>query len=63
MFDGHEVLTVNEAAKYLRVDVQAMYRLLQNGKCPGVKVGKSWRIRKADLDDYLRGSWKPEGKN
>lgn len=48
-----------EAAAYLRVHPQTVYRRLQAGKMPGAKVGKVWRLRKSDVDDYLRGSIKP----
>jgi len=46
----HAVLTPEEAAEYLRVNPQTVYRLLRAGKCPGVKIGRQWRIRRADLD-------------
>lgn len=47
------LLTVPEAAGYLRVSVATVYRLLRRGAMPGVKVGKSWRIPQATLDAYL----------
>jgi len=28
-----------------------VYRLLRAGKCPGVKFGRQWRIRRTDLDN------------
>ena len=51
----HELLTPEEAARYLRVNPQTVYRLLRGGRCPGVKVGRQWRIRKADLEAHLGG--------
>ena len=59
---ANQVWTVDEAADYLRVSAQTVYRRLQVGKMPGAKVGKSWRLRKVDIDDYLRGTWKPAAK-
>ena len=44
------VLTPEEAAHYLPVNPQTVYRLLRAGKCPGVKIGRQWRIRRRDLD-------------
>ena len=49
--EAHAVLTPEEAAAYLRVNPQTVYRLLRAGKCPGVKIGRQWRIRRRDLDD------------
>ena len=51
----HELLTPEEAAPYLRVNPQTVYRLLRGRRCPGVKVGRQWRIRKADLEARLGG--------
>lgn len=51
----HELLTPEEAARYLRVNPQTVYRLLRGGRCPGVKIGRQWRIRKTDLDAHLCG--------
>ena len=49
----HELLTPEEAARYLRVNPQTVYRLLRCGDCPGFKIGRQWRIRRADLDARL----------
>ncbi|MBI4442899.1 MAG: helix-turn-helix domain-containing protein [Acidobacteria bacterium] len=49
------ILTLEEAASYLRVHPQTVYRRLRAGTLPGAKVGDQWRLRKADLDDYLKG--------
>ena len=51
----HELLTCEEAAAYLRVHPRTVTRLLTAGRLPGVKVGRQWRLRKADLDAYLAG--------
>ncbi len=45
----HDILNIKEAADFLRVPVSTVYRLVQNGKIPGVKVGKHWRFLKKDL--------------
>jgi excisionase family DNA binding protein len=50
-----DILTPEEAARYLRVHSQTVYRRLRAGKLPGAKVGDQWRIRKADLDQHLKG--------
>ncbi len=46
----HDILNIKEAADFLRVPVSTVYRLVQNGKIPGVKVGKHWRFLKKDLE-------------
>jgi excisionase family DNA binding protein len=51
----HELLTLDEAAAYLRIHPRTMRRLLQRHEVPGVKIGRQWRVRKADLDGALAG--------
>ena len=45
-----DLLTLAEAAAYLRVHRRTMGRLLRQGVVPGTKIGRQWRVRKADLD-------------
>ncbi len=45
----HDILNIKEAADFLRVPVSTVYKLVQKGKIPGVKVGKHWRFLKKDL--------------
>ena len=50
-----EVLTSKEAARILRLNLETVRRLLREGLLPGRKVGlRQWRIRRVDLDEYLR---------
>ena len=50
-----ELLTPQESAKYLKMHVDSVRRLLRTGKLPGKKVGGGWRIPKGVLDAMLRG--------
>ncbi len=51
-----DLMDIVEAATYLRVNPQTVYRNLRLGRLPGAKVGRQWRIRRRDLDYYLLGS-------
>jgi excisionase family DNA binding protein len=44
---------VAEVAAMLRVSNMTVYRLIQAGDIPAVRVGKSYRLREDDLDTYL----------
>jgi excisionase family DNA binding protein len=46
-------VTVAELAAELRVSNMTVYRLVQSGQLPAVRVGRSYRIRAADVDRYL----------
>jgi excisionase family DNA binding protein len=50
-----DVLTVDEAARYLRISKDALKRLAAQGKIPGRQIDRHWRFLKAGLDDWLRG--------
>lgn len=48
-----EVLTFQEAKKYLKISNSTLYRLVQQGKIPASKVGRSWRFRKERIIAWL----------
>ena len=49
-----ELLTVNEAGKLLRLNPETVARYIREGKIPGVKFGRVWRIEKEDLKRFIR---------
>src|SRR5437899_9742242 len=51
----HNLLTVKETAKYLRIPLPTVYYLVQRGQLPAIQIGGRWRIKKASLDkDILK---------
>ncbi|MGH3441711.1 MAG: helix-turn-helix domain-containing protein [Nitriliruptorales bacterium] len=53
---GDRLLTVSEVADALRVSNMTVYRLIKGGDLPAIRVGKNYRIRRTDLDQYLNAS-------
>ena len=49
MVDYPEMMTVAEAAAFLRCSVRNVYDRLRHGTMPGMKAGKEWRISKSLL--------------
>jgi len=47
------VLTAEEAARYLRLHVKSVHRLVKEGKIPGRKVGGRWRFHRDELEKWL----------
>ncbi|MBW3589091.1 MAG: helix-turn-helix domain-containing protein [Actinobacteria bacterium] len=37
----------------MRVSAMTVYRLINSGQLPAVRVGKNFRIRESDLNEYL----------
>jgi excisionase family DNA binding protein len=49
----HSVLTLKEAAAYLRVSPASIQELAEIGEIPGVLVNGAWRFPKASLDEWM----------
>lgn len=49
-----EYLTVEEIASALRVSKMTVYRMLHDGIIPHSRFGKSMRVKKTDMANYLR---------
>ncbi len=49
-----DVLTLEEAAVYLKVEYGAIRRLLKEQGLPGRKIGEEWRFLRGALADWLR---------
>ena len=45
MLTQSELMTAEEVAKYMRLPQSTVYKLVQEGKLPGFKVGRHWRFR------------------
>lgn len=46
-------LTTEEVLGYLKVTPRTIYRLIRTGELPAVRIGRQWRFRRADLDEWL----------
>ena len=51
-----EVLTLSEAADYLRTSEDALQRLATSERIPARKIGEEWRFFLPALQDWLRRS-------
>jgi len=49
-----DLLSVDDVATYLGVTPITVYRWCRDGRLPSTKIGKSWRIHRSALDDFLR---------
>ena len=43
-------LTTDEVLAYLQVNLRTVYRLIDAGKLPAVRVGRQWRFRRRDIE-------------
>lgn len=56
-----EYMSLEEVADMLGVTYQLIYRLVRGGEIPAVRLGKLYRVSKADLDAYLARSKNTNG--
>ena len=54
-------LTVGEVARHLRVSNMTVYRLVNSGQLPAVRVGRGYRIREDDVRKYLEQRYMDAG--
>jgi excisionase family DNA binding protein len=50
---NYELLTVEEVANILRLNVRTIWRMLKDGRLKGIRLGGGWRIPKAELEKIL----------
>ena len=61
--DFPEVMTIAEAARYLQLAEQVLYRHVRAGTVPASRLGKTIRFKKSILDAWLEESaWKTMGR-
>ena len=49
------LLTVEETARELRIARRRVFAMIQDGRLPSVKIGRSRRVRSTDLAEYVAG--------
>jgi excisionase family DNA binding protein len=51
--DRTGLLTVVQAAQYLQISRSSLYRLIASGQLPTVRIGRSRRVCREDLDAFI----------
>ncbi len=54
--DTSEVLTLSEAAAYIRTSEKTLGEMARQNRIPCQKVGREWRFLKHALEDWLKGA-------
>ncbi|HEU0025948.1 MAG TPA: helix-turn-helix domain-containing protein [Ktedonobacterales bacterium] len=53
------LLTTDDVASYLNVDVVTVRRLISKGEIGAYRIASEYRVRMSDLEDYLRRQYIP----
>lgn len=48
-----EVMTLDQAAEYLGISADTMYKYAMQGKIPSFKLGNRWRFRRVRLEEWM----------
>lgn len=59
--EEHDLMTIEETARYLRCHMQGVYRSVRRGQLPALRVGRCWRISKAALTQLAAAHVMHEG--
>lgn len=49
-----KLMTFKETMEYLNIKASTLYTLVQGGIIPASKVGRQWRFKKGEIDNWLR---------
>lgn len=55
-------MTLDELASYLKIPKSTLYKLVQEGRVPGQKLGKQWRFGKPAIDRWLDSEQKKDDR-
>lgn len=50
---NNEIITIKELADYLKIAEKTAYRFALEKKIPGFKVGKAWRFRVKEIEEWI----------
>lgn len=60
-FREAQYATVNEVASLMRVSKMTVYRLIQQGDLPAVRIGRGYRVLEDDVHRYLESRYTEAG--
>ncbi len=56
-------LNIREAAEYLGISPHTLYKLVERSEVPAAKIGGSWRLNPAALDEFFSGKQSSPAKS
>ena len=55
-----KLMETDDVAHYLNVHRKTVINLVERGELRGYRVGRNWRFRKSDVDEYLERQREPK---
>lgn len=60
--DEQEIMTLTEAAAFLRLNPRTLYTLAQRGEIPAQKLGNRWRFSRSVLLSWIKDGHVPTAR-
>lgn len=51
---GGEIMDIRDAARYLLISTDTLYKYAISGFVPAFKLGNRWRFRKSTIDNWMK---------
>ncbi|MBW1714578.1 MAG: helix-turn-helix domain-containing protein [Deltaproteobacteria bacterium] len=48
-----ELITLEELSRYLKISKPTLYKLVERGKIPALKIASQWRFKKEDINRWV----------
>ena len=48
-----ELITLKELSKYLKISKPTLYKMVEKGKIPALKIANQWRFKNEDIDRWV----------
>jgi excisionase family DNA binding protein len=48
-----ELLTINELSRYLKISKPTLYKMVEKGNIPALKIANQWRFKKEDINMWI----------
>jgi len=48
-----ELLTLEELSRYLKISKPTLYKMVEKGKIPALKIANQWRFKKEDISTWI----------
>ncbi len=57
------VMTLEEVARYLRINKSTVYRMARDGTLPAWKLGNAWRFKKDAIERWIASIQRAQQQN
>ncbi len=51
--DKDKLMRTDEVCRYLKISLRTLYRMIQQGRLPAIKLGHQWRFRFGEISKFL----------